>query len=334
MNRVRVLESHMQPTSGAPQAQGGNGVVVLGACFIDYIGYVDHHPKPGQTVESTTFAKGFGGKGANQAVMAGKLGAPVRMVSLVGADADGKEYLANFTRTGTDTTFVKEVANANTGLAMITVDKNAENCITICPNATATMTPVNVRPLLEKALVGQKFLVTQNEIPLETTIEALKLAHAQGLVTIFNSAPAPTPAQWKLLAPLLPQISILCPNETEASLMCGFEVTNVESAVEAVSALREQGATGVVITLGKKGCVVAEPGDGNPYHIPSVPVKAIDTTGAGDCFVGTMAYYLSQGKPLRVACERANAIAAISVQAKGTQSSYPGRNALPPQLLQ
>lgn len=325
MNRVQVLESQA----------GGNGpsVVVVGSCFLDYVAYVDHIPQIGETLKSNNFEKGFGGKGANQAVAAGRLGARVAMASLVGSDGDGADYIQEFKKNGVDTTCVFRKENTPTGLAMIFVDsKTSNNEIVICPNATHKMTADflrsrsdNYRRLFPSSC---RFLICQNEIPLETTLDVLREAHNRGIYTVFNSAPAPLPDEVEVIKPFLKYVSLFCPNEVEAAMITGIKITDSATAAAAAKALQAMGIRDVVITLGSQGYLICEK-NSEPKHVRGIRVKAVDTTGAGDCFVGSMVYFMSIGKTLSEACRCANVCASISVQRKGTQKSYPTPDELP-----
>jgi ribokinase len=330
MDRVKVLQSQVGPTMNGD----GKEVCVLGACFLDNVGYVDRMPKPGETLHSNGYAKGFGGKGANQAVMAGRLGGKVRMVSAVGKDGDGASYKQQLAKNGVAHDDVFEVDGESTGLAMIFVDRNtAQNEIVICPNATYKLTPGFLRArtnnygtFLDKC----RILVVQNEIPLETTLDVLRDAHGRGIYTIFNSAPAPSPAEIKVIQPYLRYVSLFCPNETEASLITGIDVKDRQSAIRACRVLQTTyGVRDVVVTLGSQGFLLAASGAASPIHVDGVKVKAVDTTGAGDCFVGAMTFYLQRGLSVLEACTKANVCASISVQRKGTQSSFPFPAELP-----
>lgn len=323
MNRVRVLGKQ---TAGGERTAD---VVVFGSCFLDYVAYVKAIPKPGQTLGSESFAKGFGGKGANQAIMAARLGGRVRMVAAVGADGDGADYVANFERDGVDTQHVKRLDGHATGLAMIAVDVGtAQNAITICPNAAA-QSSYDMHFGAADPLAGCKILVCQNEIPLCATLQALERAHGQGVYTIFNTAPAPAADEISTIQPYLKFVSLLCPNEHEAQLMTGVDVTDAPSAERAAMKLRELGVRDVVITLGANGASVLRHGDAAAQHITGLKVKAVDTTGAGDSFVGAMAFFLSKGRDLLTACGLANQCAAVSVTRRGTQASYPYLKDLP-----
>lgn len=348
--RVAVYNSlaNKKPTSNVQQGGGGGSVVVVGSCFMDYIAYVDRMPAPGETLHSHQFQKGFGGKGANQAVMTAKLsagrkpqqggGPVVKMVSALGGqgDADAEDYIANFRKNGFTSDGVSQllrVSGEATGLALINVSVvTGQNQIVICPNATAKFTPETIdfdAALKAPSVSGTPFkniLICQNEIPLETTLLALKTAHSAPFYfyTIFNTAPAPSAAQVKDIVPYLPYVSLFCPNETEATLITGIEVADKASAFAACEKLHSLGVVDVVITLGKQGYVISSSRDKDvPKHFAATQVKAVDTTGAGDCFVGTMAFFLSQGSSLEDACAAANVSAGLSVTRKGTQSSYP-----------
>lgn len=305
-------------------------VVVVGSCFLDYIGYVDHLPQVGETMHSENFGKGFGGKGANQAVAAGRLGAPVAMVSMVGADGDGSDYIRNMEANGVNTKFLFRDKKESTGLALILVDtKTSKNEIVICPNATFKLTPEMMKSYYNSIFTPSvKYLVCQNEIPLQTTLESLREAHKRGIYTIFNTAPAPKPEEVKLIKPFLPYVSLFCPNEVEAALITGIEAQNTEGAFKNLKAIQALGVKDVVITLGEAGFALVE-GNKAPVHVKGKRVKAVDTTGAGDCFVGSMTYFLFRGESLLNACKKANECAAISVTRKGTQSSYPIPSELP-----
>ncbi|EPY27216.1 ribokinase [Strigomonas culicis] len=328
MNRVQTLKS--QTGDFAPV------VVVLGSCFVDYVAYVDHAPQLGETMHSQNFQKGFGGKGGNQAVAAGRLGAKVAMVGMVGGDGDGADYIKQLQTNGVNTDYMFRDSANSTGLAMIFVETKGSNEIVISPNATKTFTEAFVREhtggfeaILPKSV---RFVVCQHEIPLATTLATLKEAHQRGIYTIFNSAPAPTPAEVAVIKPYLTSVSLFCPNEVEAQLMTGITIADSASATKAVKALQAMGVRDVVITLGAAGFVLSENG-AEPTAEQAKRVKAVDTTGAGDCFVGSMTYFLSRGHGLLESCRRANACAAVSVTRKGTQASYPKPSELPPGIM-
>lgn len=325
MHRVQNVKSHTE--AFAPD------ILVVGSCFLDYVGYVDHMPQVGETMHSESFQKNFGGKGGNQAVAAGRLGAKVAMVSMVGTDGDGADYIKELEKNGVNTSHMLRTGKSATGLAMIFVDTTSSNNeIVINPNATHYFTPELVRAqtanwtkIMPK---GLKYLICQNEIPLATTLEAIKEGHSRGVYTVFNSAPAPTPKEVEQIKPYLPNVSLFCPNEVEAAMITGVKVTDTETAFKAIKALQALGVRDVVITLGAAGFVLSENGAA-PIHVKGKRVKAVDTTGAGDCFVGSMVFFLNRGLRLLDACKRANECAAVSVTRKGTQKSYPLPSELP-----
>lgn len=325
MDRVQAIENQTRPYNPA--------VVVLGSCFVDYVAFVDHLPQVGETMHSQSFLKGFGGKGANQAVAAGRLGANVAMASMVGGDGDGADYVRELQKNGVNTKYVYRDAKESTGLALIMVDtKTSKNEIVICPNVTHRFQSATVKQRTRdfEALFPSsvKYLVCQNEIPLQTTLDAIKFAHQKGIYTVFNTAPAPKPAEVEIIKPYLPYVSLFCPNEVEAALITGIEVKDKASAEANVKALQAMGVKDVVITLGEAGFVLSE-GGAAPVHGKGNKVKAVDTTGAGDCFVGSMTFFLNRGESLVKACQKANVCAGISVTRKGTQASYPHPAELP-----
>ncbi|CAJ1009633.1 putative pfkB family carbohydrate kinase/Phosphomethylpyrimidine kinase [Leishmania naiffi] len=325
MHRAQNVQSHVG--TYAPD------ILVVGSCFLDYFGYVDHMPQVGETMHSESFQKGFGGKGANQAVAAGRLGAKVAMVSMVGTDGDGSDYIKELEKNGVNTAYMLRTGKSSTGLAMILVDiKSSNNEIVICPNATNYFTPELLRAQTNNyeniMHPGLKYLICQNEVPLATTLDTIKEAHGRGVYTVFNTAPAPKPDEVRKIKPFLSYVSLFCPNEVEAALITGVKVTDTASAFRAIKALQQLGVRDVVITLGAAGFALSENGTA-PVHIAGKRVKAVDTTGAGDCFVGSMVYFMSRGHNLLEACRRANECAAISVTRRGTQLSYPHPSELP-----
>lgn len=325
MHRVQKLRDQTTPYNPS--------IVVVGSCFVDYVAFVDHLPQVGETMHSQSFMKGFGGKGANQAVAAGRLGASVAMVSMVGGDGDGASYLHQLKTNGVNTKFVHRDTKESSGLALIMVDtKTSKNEIVICPNVTHKFTPDVLKSLTDNFssifTPSVKYLVCQNEIPLQTTLETLRYAKEKGVYTIFNTAPAPTPAEVQIIKPYLKYVSLFCPNEVEAALITGIPAIDQKSIFDNLKAIQDLGVQDVVITLGSEGFALVE-GKQQPIHVKGKKVKAVDTTGAGDCFVGSMAYFLNRGESVLNACKKSNECAAISVTRKGTQASYPTPAELP-----
>lgn len=300
-------------------------VCVVGAALIDLISYVPRLPALGETLHGTDFRTGFGGKGANQAVMAAKLGASVSMVTKLGRDTFGDDMLANFRSLGIDTTFVSFDDSASSGVAPIAVDPNGDNSIIIVTGANERMTAADVEHA-RPAIAAADVLVCQLEIPHEVTLAALAVAQEESTFAILN----PAPAVRELPREAYERADVLCPNETEAELLLGHPI-GAGGELEAARELRVRGARAVVLTLGERGCAIATAEE--ERHVPAEPVEALDTTGAGDAFVGSLATFLARGEPLAEAADRANRIAAISVQARGTQTSFPAAADLPPWLV-
>ncbi len=292
-------------------------ICVVGASNIDLVSYAPRLPKLGETIPGTRFQMGFGGKGANQAVMAAKLGGDVVMVTKVGEDIFGEDTRKNFASYGIDTRYVYTTADSYTGVAPIWVEESSgNNAIIVAIGANDLLSAEDIeqaRPALEAAQV----VVCQWELPLDTVLAALRIARAAGVMTVFN----PAPARGELPDEACALSDILCPNESETELLTGMPVATLEEAAAAGRVFLARGAGRVILTLGERGSLLVTR-DGTT-HVPVMKVKAIDTTGAGDAFVGSLAYYLAAGEPITEAMAHANRIAAISVQAPGTQSSFP-----------
>jgi ribokinase len=301
-------------------------ICVVGAANLDLISYVPRLPRMGETLHGTRFHMGYGGKGANQAVMAAKLGGDVAMVTKLGQDIFGENTLKNFESWGIDARHVLFTDQAFSGVAPIAVDPDGHNAIIIVTGANDLLTEEEIeaaRPVIAAA----QMLVCQLEIPVELTLAALRIARQESVTTIFN----PAPARSSLPEELYQLSDIFCPNESETELLTELAVGTVEEAETAARILLERGAGTIILTLGERGSLLVS-SDGST-HVPANPVKALDTTGAGDAFVGSLAYFLADGKPMTEAMRRANHIAAISVQSSGTQTSFPVAEDLPPDLL-
>lgn len=288
-------------------------VVVVGSTMIDMVAYVDNVPQAGETVIGNSFALGFGGKGANQAVMARRLGATVSMVNTLGDDVFGDTTLSNFQEQGIDVTFVSRVPGAS-GVAPIWVEPDGTNRIICVPGANNAMTPAQAKSALE-TLQGYQIVIGQLEIPQDVTIEAFKTAHRFGAITILNPAP---------FAPISPELIAesdwIIPNETEFAGMHpdGLEPTSDETILQLAATLN----TRFAVTLGDKGAAFTTR-DGKVRRVSAPVVTAIDTTGAGDAFVGSFSVGLAQGMAEEQAIALGCACASDSVTRLGTQSSYP-----------
>jgi ribokinase len=300
-------------------------ICVVGACNLDLISYVPRLPSMGETLHGNRFHMGFGGKGANQAVMAAKLGGEVTMVSKLGQDVFGENTLKNFKSWGVNTQHVHFTDQAFSGVAPIAVDTAGHNSIIIVTGANDLLTGAEVEAA-RPAIAASSVLVCQLEIPLDISLSALRIARQEGVKTIFNPAPALSeiPQEFYHLS------DIFCPNETETELLTGRSVESQEEAAKAAKVLIERGAASVILTLGERGSLLVT-GEATE-HVPVEPVKALDTTGAGDAFVGSLAFFLAAGKSLSDSIKRANGIAAVSVQSSGTQTSFPEAGDLPSEL--
>jgi ribokinase len=303
---------------------GRASICVVGAALIDLISYVPRLPRIGETLHGSVFRMGYGGKGANQAVMAAKLGARVSIVTGLGRDVFGDGTLENFRSLGIDTTYVAVDDEAPSGVAPIAVGPNGDNAIIIVTGANDRLTREDVERA-RPAIAAADVLVCQLEIPIAITRAALEVAREEQTLTILNPAPA--------VADLAPELyalaDVLCPNEVEAELLLGHPLAGGEA--DAAAELIACGARSVILTLGERGCLVHT--GGQAVELPAERVDARDTTGAGDAFVGSLACFLARGKTLVQAAARANRVAAISVQAPGTQTSFPAADRLPAGLL-
>ena len=305
-------------------------ITVVGSCNTDFISYVPRMPSLGETIIGDKFEVGFGGKGANQCVMASKLGAKVVMVAKVGNDLFGNQTILNFKSHQVDTTFVKVEDGVSSGVAPICVTPGGENTIVIIPGANMLLTTGEVDEASEMIKLS-KVLVCQLEIPPAVTLHALRRARDDKVVTVLNTAPAVPISNDLFLF-----TDILCMNELECKAMCGISPDSQEECRNAIQHFIELGVECVVITLGETGVVYAE--KSCPERIVNIPapvVKAVDTAGAGDAFVGALAFYLAcKGElPFEEKIRRSTHIASLSVTKPGTQKSYQTRNELSTDLF-
>lgn len=301
-------------------------ICVVGASNIDLISYVPRLPFKGETLHGTKFQMGFGGKGANQAVMAARLGAQVSFISKLGRDIFGENTLKNLKTMGVNTDLVSFSEKASTGVAPIFVDIHGNNSIVIITGANDELTEEEIRNASE-VIRGSKVFVCQLEIPFAISLAALMIAHEAGVFTILN----PAPARADLPSDLYTYCDLICPNESEIELLTGIKVTSLDDCERAARILIERGAGAALVTLGERGALYVSSTE--CFYQPAQKVTAVDTTGAGDAFVGSLAYYLSRDVPMLESIRRANGIASISVQHAGTQSSFPYPKDLPADLL-
>jgi ribokinase len=290
-------------------------ICVVGASNTDLLTKVSRLPKLGETLIGKHFHIGFGGKGANQAVMAAKLGAEVTMVTKLGRDIFGENTFKNYQENGIDTSYISWDEKEFSGVAPIFVDDWGRNFIVIIPGANFALSSKDVRKASE-AIKNADVVVCQLEVPLETTREALRIAKSNKVLTLFNPAPG-----FHLSDEFFKLSDIITTNEVETEAILDKKIKTVDDAKEAIKEFLKQGSRIGIITLGKRGAVVANEKGIN--HIPSIQVKAIDSTGAGDAFIGTLAYFLVLGTPLHKAVRIANVAAALSVTRLGTQLSFP-----------
>lgn len=302
-------------------------ICVVGSSNVDLVTYAPRLPQLGETVSGTEFQIGFGGKGANQAVMAAKLGADVLLITRIGDDIFGQDYRRYFESLGLDMRHVLVTENTSNGVAPIWVDEGTgNNSIIVVPGANGLLSPEDVAAA-ESDIAETSVLICQWEVPLETTLAALRTAQSAGVTTVYN----PAPAREDLPAEAYALSDIFCVNESETALLTGQPVETAEQTEAAARTLLERGARNVVLTLGERGSLLVN--DGGATHVAATPVQAVDTTGAGDSFVGSLAFFLAQERPLADAMARAGQIAAVSVQSPGAQSSFPRRADLPPALF-
>jgi len=275
-------------------------------------------PAVGETILGEDFMMTPGGKGANQAVAAAKLGAEVSFIAKLGNDVFAEQSLNNFKKEGVNTKYVIQTKEAPSGVALIIVDDTGNNVIVVAPGANQMLSPEDIRKA-ESDIASSGALVAQLEIPLETVEFAARLANNCGVLFILDPAPAQ-----KLSPELLKMVDVLTPNETEAQILTGIEVTsNRDSARTAAKKLLEYGVKSVILTMGAKGFLLAN--DDRMESVPAVKVNAVDATAAGDAFTGSLAVGLAQGWELFDAALFANQVAALSVTKMGAQSSMPAK---------
>jgi ribokinase len=292
-------------------------ICVVGSSNIDLTFRAPRLPQPGETLAGLAFHLGFGGKGANQAVMAARLGAHVTMVSKIGGDVFGEGTLRNYRDQGVDTTYVRADTERTSGVAGIVVDDAARNCIIVVGGANLGLSPDDVQEAAG-AIRSAAVLLCQLEVPLESTLQAFRVARAAGVRTILNPAPAvPLPDE------LLRLTDICAPNETEIELLTGRAVQTAEGAEAAARSLQKRGPQTVIVTLGARGAWIVEGERSMP--LAPMPVDAVDPTGAGDAFLGALAVYLAEGQPLLEAARWASTAAALSVTRLGAQTAFPTR---------
>jgi len=299
-------------TVQSPSSSGSGHIVVVGSINMDLVVRAPHLPQPGETIIGSDFKTFPGGKGANQAVAAARLGGHVKMIGRVGNDAFGEQLLQTLRADRIDTTFVQRDTAAPSGVALITVEEEGQNTIVVASGANARVTPDDVEAAAA-AFAGASVLLLQLECPLPTVRHAIEVARRQQVRVILNPAPSqPLDAQ------LLSQVDYLAPNQIELALL-----TQSDSLAEGVKRLKALGVKQVVVTLGGDGAAVFD--DEQAYQLAPHHVSVVDTTAAGDAFVGGFAVALVEGKSTRAAAEWGNAAGALAVTRAGAQPSLPSR---------
>ncbi len=289
-------------------------IVVIGSLNVDLTTVVDRMPEPGETIFGREFHLGFGGKGGNQAAAARLCGADVSMVARVGDDLFGPAAIHSLSSIGIDTSHVLTTPGASTGVAPIFIDSSGQNRILVVKGANDRLTPQDVDAAVE-LISAADILILQLEVPLETVYHALDVSRRHGTRTILNPAPAQA-----LDLSRLTELEYLIPNESEAEALTGVYINTIDDARTCASRLLDMGLRQVVITLGANGALhVSETG---ATHIPAFAVTPVDTSGAGDAFIGSFAYCLASGMSDAEAISRANLYAALSTLKPGTRAAF------------
>ncbi len=299
-------------------------IAVVGSANTDLQFMSERVPRGGETMFGTGFDMGFGGKGANQAVAASLCGAQVSMVAAVGGDLFGAETVRNFKTLGVETRGVRVIDTAATGAALILVEPNGENRIVVVKGANEQLAPADVDGAADQ-LAAADLILLQFEVTLETVYHTIRFAQAHKVRCVVNPAPA-LPADLAALA----AADYLILNETEAEVITGHKTQSAAERDACLDHLLAQGFRRVVLTLGAQGALLA--GAGERLHVPAFAVQAVDTSGAGDAFIGSLATFLGEGLEEREAVRRANLYAALSAMHVGTQKSFPRRESFEVEL--
>ena len=293
-------------------------IAVIGSNMVDLITYIDRMPKLGETLEAPRFSIGCGGKGANQAVAAAKLGSDVMILTKVGDDLFAENTLKNFKRYGINTDYVVAVKGVSSGVAPIFVDKSSQNSILIIKGANDNLSIEDIDNAAD-AIKKCKLIILQLEIPLSVVYYAIDFGAKNNIPVILNPAPAVPNLDINYVC----KCDFFMPNETELEILTGLPVSNIDEILIAANSLISKGLKNLVVTLGEKGAIWL---DGNViHHIVPHKVNAIDTSGAGDAFIGCFAHYLVKTHDILSSLNMASAFSAYSVTGQGTQISYPDK---------
>ncbi len=298
----------------------GKKIVVVGSCNTDMVIKAERLPIPGETILGGTFLMNPGGKGANQAVAAARLGGDVTLISKTGNDVFGKQSVVLYNSENVNTDFISSDSKLPSGVALITVDSMGENCIVVASGANANLKPSDIDKAM-KAIDNSDFVLMQLEIPLETVEYVAEIASAKGKKVILNPAPARA-----LSNSLLKHLDLIIPNKSEAEILSGIKVTDIETAKQAAEIIAKKGVDNVVITLGSQGALIRE--KDSFQFVAAHKVEAVDTTAAGDTFCGALCVGLSEGKTILESVKLAVRASAITVTRMGAQSSLPYRSEL------
>lgn len=293
-------------------------VVVIGGANTDYLVSGPKLPSPGETVHGDTFQEGPGGKGANQAVAAARLGASVAFVGCVGTDSRGEQLVEALAAEGINTQYVRRTTTASTGVALVQVEAGGEKQILVAPGANEELSVADVLAATE-ALAQARVLLTQLEVSLQAITTAIRLAREAGIQVILDAAPP-----IEVPDDLLSMVDVLRANAGEAGKLTGTRVQDRESARQAIEALRQRGVGAAIVQAGGEGNLLLS--SAGEQWLPLLDVNTVDTTGAGDAFAGALAVALAEGQSLDEAATFANVAAALATTVIGAQSSLPRRD--------
>lgn len=293
-------------------------IIVIGSCNTDMVVRTSRLPMPGETVIGGTFLMNAGGKGANQAIAAARSGVSTTFVTKVGNDMFGKQSFALFEKEGINVDYISFDEKEASGVALITVDEHAENCIVVAPGANGNLNQEDIARAKEE-IESSEYLLMQLEIPMKSVEYAADIAYKAGVKVILNPAPAQV-----ISSELLRKLYLITPNQVEAELLTGIKIVDLPSAVEAAKLIVARGARNVIITLGSKGSLICQGGE--LEMVSAFKVKAVDTTAAGDTYNGALCAALAKGLSLQEAAVYASKGAAISVTRMGAQSSIPTKD--------
>ncbi|MCR1933165.1 ribokinase [Clostridium tepidum] len=291
-------------------------IAVIGSNMVDLISYIDRMPKEGETLEASSFKMGCGGKGANQAAVAARLKSEVMMVSKVGDDLFGENTIKNLKNNGINTDFVTVEKNQASGVAPIFVDKESKNSILIIKGANKNLSPKDIDDASEE-LKKCSLIILQLEIELKTVYYAIDFANKNNIPVLLNPAPATKELDFNYVC----KCDFFMPNETELEILTNRPVNTIDNIKEAAYLMVDKGVRNVVVTMGDKGVLWVN--KHKEHFIKAHKVDAVDTTGAGDAFIGCFAHFYINTKNILLALEKATAYAALSVTKYGTQTSYP-----------